>query len=468
MKFSNEYANIRSMDCFDPILVTDTKLFVDPFSVFDETDGIFSKSFEKIMLFFNEAFKLAANTHRDKNSILFKKLESMMMFPEINELGLGYSDANVGTGASKYFRDQIIDAIYRSISQGLTEYRHFEEIGIFEEGIGCDRISDITCNILKEELITYTQHICCICNIPLSRFRMRHTRFDFENLRWMDDYVDLPLNKYKKCGVLLVPERFLNDLPSINPDDFRDYIWDNKNEILRNDLNYTIKKDLDKAAIMKIARENPQWVKTYEDQVEQKGYTPYNLKNDPKGLYLWASDNVQAFVKNNPLQFYDEESFSHCISGMCTEFKNYIENDKGYELLWSDNQNPKPESAVQLLLYGVTKAYCLFLDIDITKESNAGSGPVDFKYSHGYSKRVLIETKLIRNTRYWNGLEKQLPQYMLAEGIDIGIFMLVAYTAKEFNKANEFTKKIRGLKLPYSISVMIINASTDKISASKL
>lgn len=468
MKFSNEFAGITSMDCFDPILITDTKLFVDPFSVFDETEGFFSTAFEKIMHFFNEAFKLAANAHCDKKSISFKKLESMMMFPEINELGLGYSNANIGAGASKHFRDQIIHAIYRSISQGLTEYRHFEEIGIFEEGIGCDRISDITCNILKEEIISYTQHICCACNIPLTSHKMRHIRFDFKNLRWIDGYVDLPPNKYKKRGVLLVPERFLNDLPSINSDDFRDYIWDDKNETLRNDLNYTIKKDLDKAAIIKIARENPDWVKAYEEQVEQKGYVPYNLKIDPKGMYLWASNDVQEFVKDNPLQFSNEEEFSHCISEMCTEFKNYIENDKGYELLWNDNQKPKPESAVQLLLYGVTKAYCIFLNIDITRESNAGSGPVDFKFSQGYSKRVLIETKLISNTRYWNGLEKQLPQYMLAEGIDIGFFMLVAYTEKEFNKANEFTKKIRGLNLPYSISVIIIDASTDKTSASKL
>lgn len=468
MKFSNEYADITSTDCFDPILITDTKLFVDPFSVFDETEGFFSKSFEKMMLFFNKAFKLAANARCDKNSISYKKLESMMMFPEINELGLGYSDANVGAGASKYFRDQIIDAIYRSISQGMTEYRHFEEIGIFEEGIGCDRISDITCNILKEEIIAYTQHICYICNIPLSPFRVRHIRFDFENLRWIDGFVNLPLNKYKNCGVLLVPERFLNDLPSINPDGFRDYIWDNKNETLRNDLNYTIKRDLDKVAIIKIARENPDWVKAYGEHVEQKGYTPYSLKNDPKGIYLWASDNVQSFIKNNPLRFSNGEEFSNCISDMCSEFKNYIENDKGYELLWNDKQKPKPESAVQLLLYGVTKAYCMFLNIDITRESNAGSGPVDFKYSQGYSKRVLIETKLIRNTRYWNGLEKQLPQYMLAEGIDMGIFMLIAYTVDEFNKANEFIKKIHALKLPYGISVLIVDASSDKMSASKL
>lgn len=468
MRFSNTYSKIKEIDCFDPILVADTELFVDPFAVFDETQGFFKGSYEKMMHFFNEAFKLAAQSNRDKTTLSYKKLESMMMFPEINELGLGYSDSNSGSGASKHFRDQIIDAIYYSIGQGLKEYKHFEEIGIFEDGIGCDRISDITCNIIKEEIIAYTQSVCKVCNIPLVQTKMRHIQFDFLNLRWIDGNVDLPLNKYKNRCVLLVPQKFLNDLPSINPDDFRDYIWDNKNETLRNDLNYAIKKNIDKAAIIKIARRNPNWVKSYEEQVEKKGYVPYSLKTDPKGMYLWASDEVQSYIKQNPLQFSDSASFSQCVSDMCTAFKNFIENEKGYELLWNDKQKPKPESAVQLLLYGITKAYCMFLNIDITRESNAGSGPVDFKYSQGYVKRVLIETKLIRNTRYWNGLEKQLPQYMLAEGIENGIFMLIAYTIDEITKANDFIKKIRSLELPYEISIVLIDASADKVSASKL
>jgi hypothetical protein len=153
MRFSNEYDKIQELDCFDPILIADTELFVDPFAVFEETEGFFSNSFEKMLRFFNQAFILAANANRDSKTISYKKLESMLMFPEINELGLGYSNTNAGAGASRHFCKQMICAIYRSIDQGLMGYKHFEEIGIFEEGIGCDRISDITCNILKEEFI---------------------------------------------------------------------------------------------------------------------------------------------------------------------------------------------------------------------------------------------------------------------------------------------------------------------------
>lgn len=468
MKFSNTYTTFNDTACFDPILVADTELFVDPFAVFDETEGVFSSSFEKMLKFFNCAFLLAAQAAQNKNTLSYKKLEAMLLFPEINELGLGYSDSNTGSGASKYFRNQIINAIYRSIDQGLTEYRHFEEIGIFEEGIGCDRISDITCNILKEEIILYTQSVCQKCGIPMVSVNMQHIRFDFKNLRWINGKVLLPWNEHKNRPVLLIPQRFLNDLPSINSDGFKDYVWENQNETLRNDLNYSLKSELDKATIIKIARENPEWVRDYEETVERKGYTPYDLKNDPSGKYHWASDAVQQYIKANPLFFSDDDSFAACIYGMCQAFKNYIEDEKGYELLWNDGGKPKPESAVQRLLYGVTKGYCMHLNIDISKESNAGSGPVDFKYSCGRSMRVLIEVKLMKNTRYWNGLHKQLPQYMKAEDIEKGIFMLVAHSTEEFNKASEFVQTINALELPYDISTIIIDASPNKISASKL
>ena len=82
--------------------------------------------------------------------------------------------------------------------------------------------------------------------------------------------------------------------------------------------------------------------------------------------------------------------------------------------------------------------------------------------------RVLIEVKLMKNTRYWNGLHKQLPQYMKAEGIEKGIFMLIAYSTEEFNKASAFVQAVKDLELPYDIATIVIDASQNKTSASKL
>lgn len=467
MRFNYEFGISEQYDYFDPVLVADTELFVDPFATFDDTSEFFSDSYDRIIRFFNEAFKLAAKAKKNTNTISYRKLQNMLIFPEINEIGLGYSGSNSGAGASKHFRDQMIAAIYYSIKCGLKEYRHFEEVGIFQEGIGCDRISDITCNILKTNIIKYTQNICKQLDIPRAPVRMRHIDFDFAQLRWIDGTVKLPYNKYKNRGILLVPERFVNELPTINADDFKDYIWVAKNETLRNDLNYAIKKDIDKKEIIKIARRNPDWVSEYEKIKEFKGFTPYNLQYDPKGKYIWSSKEVQNFAAMNPIVYEEKEKLTQCILDMCLSFKNFIENEGGYKLLWNVDK-PRPESAAQLLLYGITKAHCMHLDIDISKECNAGSGPVDFKYSQGFQRRVLIETKLVSNSKYWNGLTKQLPKYMKAEGIQKGIYMLIAFNTDEINKCNKLKQKIKELVLDYSIEIIVVDASNDKISASKL
>ena len=465
MRFNDEFGITEESEYFDPVLVADTELFVDPFATFNETDAFFEDSYDRILRFFNEAFKLAAKSDKNPSSISYRKLQDMLIFPEINEIGLGYSGSNSGAGSSKHFRDQMIHAIYYSIKRGLKEYRHFEEIGIFEEGIGCDRISDITC---KNSIIKYTQNICRELKIPMVKIRMEHIDFDFEQLRWISGTVDLPYNRYKKRGILLLPKRFINVLPTINAYDFKDYIWDTKNETLRNDLNYAIKKDIDKKEIIRIARQNPNWVDEYKTIKEGVGFKPYDLKSDPMGKYLWSSKSVQDFTEKYPVIYDDKENLAKCIMDMCKSFKDYVENEGGYRLLWNDSNKPKPESAVQLLLYGITKAHCMHLDIDISRECNAGSGPVDFKYSQGFRRRVLIETKLVSNSKYWNGLTKQLPQYMKAEGIQEGIYMLVAFNADELNKCNDLKNKVKELQLPYSVNIIVVDASNDKTSASKL
>ena len=468
MKFSSKYPCIKKEDCFDPILITDTELFVDPFAVFEEKDNLFTNSFNKIIKFFNVAFVLAAKTP-SRVGVLYKKLESMIAFPEVNEIGLGYSDSNTGAGAGGLYRKQIIDSIYQSIEKGMKEYRHFEEIGIFEKGIGCDRISDITCNILKEELIEYTQMICKKYKIPLTKVKMKHIKFDFTHLRWIDGYVDLPFNDIKKRGVLLVPARFLNDLPTINSDGFKDYIWDNKNDTLRNDLNYAIKSDIDKEEIIKIANKFPGWVKEYTELAEKAGYKAYDIKKDKKGVYIWANESISEHIKNNPIYFSSNDNFLKCTLEICNSFKRYIENEQGYLMLWDDERNkPKRELALQILFYGFLKAYALFLNFDITRESNAGSGPVDFKFSQGHIVRILLETKLVSNSKYWNGITKQLPKYLTAEGIERGIFILCAFTIEEMNKANELIDKVRRLNLTYDIDIIVLDATKEKVSASKL
>lgn len=83
-----------------------------------------------------------------------------MQFPEPKETCLGYAaQGTSGSGSGRGYARSIVNAMCDAIGRGVVELRHFEQLGILEEGFGPDRISDITTTILKPELIRYTQEI---------------------------------------------------------------------------------------------------------------------------------------------------------------------------------------------------------------------------------------------------------------------------------------------------------------------
>jgi hypothetical protein len=174
----------------------------------------------------------------------------------------------------------------------------------------------------------------------------------------------------------------------------------------------------------------------------------------------------------HPVQFSinDDSSFLKAVGMMVDEFRHFVEQNAGYRLLWNDNGTSKSEKAAQLLFLGVVKHYCQANNIDISPEPNIGRGPVDFKVSIGFGLRSLLELKLARNGKFWNNARKQLPTYLSAERIKNGFFVVVTFSDTD-------TKRVRGLKATVTsaakaakcdIQTVIVDASTDKPSASKL
>lgn len=459
---------------FDPILDFDTKLFIDPFLLFDDKAEQFADAHGKIIDFFNIAFELAAKSLGQKNTLSYKKLLSILSFPEVDEICLGYtSESTKGLGSGVGFSKTIANAIVESVQKGITDVRHFEEMGILEEGIGADRISDICANILKSDLITYTQSICTQYQIPITATKVKNAEFDFERKRWVDKEVLLPYNPLSERPVLLVPKRILRELPSINSDDFLDWAWTNENETLRNDFNYEVKNSIRKSDIIKIARERHDFLERYVDYRENRGSNPYNLDSDKNGLYRWY-EQAQKYQSNNPVKLPDVTNHSQLgpfVEELINIFESFIIDNSGYKLLWNDTpKKPKREEASQLLFLGIVKHYCKANNIDISREVNIGRGPVDFKFSTGFEDRVLLEVKRASNSKFASGYTKQLPQYLKSEDTDVGFFLVIVQKEDEFEKALELKKQTDVINREHKVNVQlrIIDATDEKPSASKL
>lgn len=475
MLFS-EYFNIKCLgdeEWFNPILPQDTLLFIDPFAVFKSKDELFKDTYSEMMYFFQQTFELIAHAGGNKNNLSYKKAESMLLFPEENAFCLGYSKTRRGSGTGPLWAKTLASNINSIIARGVTHISHFEELGIFCTGVGPDRLSDMTTNLLKNRFITYTQRICNLYEVPIKKVRVQNAYFDYEFKRWCDSECLLPVNPYKgNSPVILVPKDFLNMLPEINSDDFTNTI--DLEERMRNDFNYEIDKNLDKEKIAEIAIEHYDLVKEYIDIVEKREACTFGELMKRTLRYAWY-DLSKEIVTLNKFVFGDvdnDTSFFDKIFGFTQYYKDFVELRSGYKLLWNESKtSPRSEEDVQILFKGILDEHCRANNIDFTREVNQGMGPVDFRFSSGYTNRVLLEAKLAKNSKFWNGLKKQLPKYMKIDSCKLGIFLVIAFTDKDIKRVNDIQDIARETEEYYNITIrtVVVDARIDnKDSASKL
>jgi hypothetical protein len=243
LRFSEHFGVNRRKDdsWFDPVLSVDTPLFVDPFLIYDNEKSFFRGSHSEINRFFKLMFTLIAKSGGKRMSNRYEKAVSDLVFPEVQELCLGYTAAGTsGAGSGTELGNIMASAIWDAIQAGLVHIEHFEEVTILRENIGPDRISDITANLLRHRLARYTQQICRRHKIQLKKFKYVRAQYSSDKQRWISGTLELPVNPYNDRAILLVPEFYLKDLPTINAADFWDYCVSFHSKELRRELSFDI------------------------------------------------------------------------------------------------------------------------------------------------------------------------------------------------------------------------------------
>jgi len=202
------------VDFVIPRIGIDLPLGIDPFLMFKSRDEELRRLHQIITDHFNAGIRAVSSGRLDIADEIFD-------FPEVAAIGLGYTKSGKrGSGLGGYLRDLIIETL--KASPGLQErgVLHVEEMQLLASGIGPDRISDISANILKGYLIEYTQRQAEIWGVPLRRGIPLPHIYDERTQSWVDSYVDLPVSPVDDAPVLFVPRRIVRALPWINYDDF--------------------------------------------------------------------------------------------------------------------------------------------------------------------------------------------------------------------------------------------------------
>lgn len=465
---------------FDPVLEQDSPLYIDPYLIFDDADPMWSGAFERVTEFFANAttLVLAANGARDTPA--WRKAARMLKFPEPSEFALGVSlGTPLGAGTGEVFAARIADVLALVGKDAAPDLASIAGFGLFTDGIGVDRISDIISNILKSYFITYTKRVLADNGIAGERVCVTNARWDARG-NWRDDDYMLFKSSVTDKAVLLAPKRFLKDIPRVEPDHFWDWAATFEAQALRDDLNLDISQSLTKSekvqSARRIALQRPAVALRYLASVSEKRHAPYDMTKDPSGLVSWyengsaATDLIPADSASRAEP--SEPEFESWVLALARDFKFVIENTDAWRALWDDRHTShRPEKIAQAIAGVMWRVQCKAANIDLNKETNIGRGPVDFKFSQGWSRRALLEVKYVGSTHFSRGAEKQLPQYLTSERINYGVYLAIAFTDRDLERdrlrlVEETCASIAG-KLHRTIDLVVVDARP-KLPASKL
>ena len=455
---------LSDRDALDPVLDMDTRLFIDPHLLKHTAIAELEASYEKLQKHFLKIGKLLTASEREGDSF-WRAADALMKWPEVRGLCIGYSSKGTsGSGIGPELRRRLLLTAQEIIRKGRTDPELFELVGLFEKDFGPDRISDMTANIIREDLKAFTSRIY--------NELLEHGALELS----LDSASGLPLNPYTGGPVLLVPRSLLRDLPVAFDWSRRDVIAADNDE-LRSRLNALVGTSwreavtsFSKVALKEIVVANPELFDDLVKVYSQKEAKPYNFLEDRAGEYLWFPA-TQAATKEFPLplpsvDMSSVDAVERLILMICEKFKILVEDNGLSDLFYNSNGSCKNESAMQLVFFGVADAYCNANNIMIARESNSGRGPVDFKFGTHKENSVLAEIKKSTNTSgLKKGVVRQLPQYMKSEGSKRAIYLVidVGYTRAAIRNLKEVNAAINGV----AVKIVHIDGNP-RPSASKL
>ena len=174
------------LDFVDVDVRRDNPLFVDPFAISQRPDPWSQHAHQIIFDFFQRVVNLIRSNDRAA------ALEAMSHLREPNETRLGYSHGRPqGAGIGDMQADDLVSSLAKSPAVRTGFLNSLEECELMVEGVGRDKISDLTTNIIRRKLATYTREQCELHGIPTTQLPLP-PYYDAQSHQWRSDYFPLP------------------------------------------------------------------------------------------------------------------------------------------------------------------------------------------------------------------------------------------------------------------------------------
>jgi hypothetical protein len=432
---------LKGYGVFDALIGFDSKLFVDPILLKRLRIPELRDSRKHFESYFREVLILLANSKKP-NDVAWEGARRRLVFRETSGTALGYGRVlGDGTGIGPELGGRLLRRAAEIVAMGISDPAIFELLALFEEGFGPDRLSDMTLRIVRDDLLRYTARVARDIGVR-----------DLIRVRTHEGTYKVPKGPNAKQPLTFIPSITLRPLPVAQSwDEIGDVVW--FNEKLRRGVNHIIAKYWKEGR--KVLKQNmrasffanPESLRVLLQGYKQYNAKPYDLRSDPQGLLSWFELGSD-YANDHPLTLTLSKSpgldeIESVVEKIIQQFKEHIE-DNGLNIhLYDPSGKPLHERYSQRLFFAIADVYCKANNIDLSPEPNAGSGPVDFRFSHGYHLRLAAEIKLSSNTQLVHGYQTQLPTYEKSEKAKRSAYVVIRVTestsgirkVKRLNKA---------------------------------
>mgnify|MGYP001328649132 CR=1 FL=1 len=328
---------------FNAFIDIDSSFHVDPHLLESASTPELAGSYQRFRGYFNSLIKIleASKTEEDR---FWREAKKRLHFKELPYVSLGYSKEGAsGRGIGNGLASALVKTSAEIVEAGIKDPVIFELIGLFEEGIGADRISDMALAIIIPDILSYSARVAKTLDVSTIEIPYGKKK------------INVPVNPDTNDPLILVPSEILSPLPVA-------YSWSDidtvcsHNEELRNRLNTLIgetwgyatkrvsKKDL-KSAIMS----NPEALVDLIEQYKEKPADEYDFDSDPTGEFIWhraGKEYAEKFPADlSHFSLVEDSNILPLVESICEHFRDLVENNGLVELLY-DKDKPKNERAL--------------------------------------------------------------------------------------------------------------------------
>src|ERR1700693_1815989 len=319
----------------------DNRLFVDPNLLKNVSIEEFKNARTDLEAYFAPVIKLL-KASKKIGDIAWLAARKRLIFYEEHGTALGYSHAGEsGRGIGPHLAAILALRGKEIVDLGVDASEMFELIGLFQERFGPDLLSDMAVAILKERFLLYTQRITNELAIQRSK------QFTVASKQWL-----LPLHPNGVRGLILVPAELLTPLPVALD---RSEIWEvaEFNAEVRSRWNAIItaaskdKRGVSKGEIREMLFSRPKNLADLIEVYRRAAGNKYDFDKDPDGLLSWEFIGIAA-AEGTPLVIDNKQpktlsELRDVLKLIILQFKRNVEENKLYQVLYSDDGRPRRE-----------------------------------------------------------------------------------------------------------------------------